>query len=216
MEFHVTMWPWPRMPKAILDGLRAAELAALGPLSAWLLAHIHGRRAENDDGDLAQAVCVEFSRMMETPGGRLLLREVGSFPNFLETLATRLRLRCERSDRRYRAAVSGFVPTGRVSDPADRLEADELSSVIAREIARLTPVAREILRLHFDGMSRRAIARLLWHRAVEGGADRVKTSLETTRDRIRVALDRTSAAELPPRPRKRGPKDCPGLDLGTS
>lgn len=188
------------MPKTLQDGLRAANLAILEPLCIWLHAEIRRRRTENDDADLAQDLCEELRRMKASRAGRRRLREAGSMPAFMETVARRLRHADEVSKERYEDAVKRFVADRRVPDPAEHINAQELIDVILRETLRLDELTRRILSLHFQGLARREIARRIWSkRSLTVGDKRVKEILQRARATLRFSVLR---AQDGPKPRQ--------------
>jgi hypothetical protein len=196
-------WPWAELPPLIQAGICASDLVALGPFCAWLHSKIQRRRDYQDDADLAQDLCWELRRLMSSPRGRRLLRDISNVPGFLETISTRLRRRRELADLRYRQAALGLVRHGRVPDPAERLEGRDLAESVCGEIGRLAPRASEVLRLHLEGSARREISRCLWPKRSSAWADRrVKRELESVRARLRPLLAPSSDRERLRHPKK--------------
>jgi len=187
------------------DGLKRGDSISLEPFSAWVFGSIEDDRAFDYLCDIAQHLCEEVNQLLGSAEGREHLRKVRNVPGFLFTLADRCERVALRTELRYRAKIRKVALGGRVPAPWERLDGSELADVVVRALKRLSPQARTALALKRQGLSCRAIAQRLWHRAAAGQEDRVEALLEMARNAIRAALRRASAAVSPPRRKKRRP-----------
>jgi hypothetical protein len=192
----MTLWPWTRLPPLVQDGLLGADPAVLGSFCDWLHSRIARRITADEDADLAQQLTEEIRRMMYSPSGRVRLCGVRNLPAFLETLAQRLSRAAVRRKREYEAALSRFVTTRRVPDPAEHLAEQELIYVILGATSNLNSTARQIVQLALAGATPREIAKSIWgKRADSRTAHRVSVVLARSREKLRSTLTRAFALQ---------------------
>jgi len=185
----MSSWRWTDLSSPIQEGIGRGDPAVLGPLGIWLHERIQRSRTYNDDCDLAQAIYDELRRMMGSEAGRRKLGAVKQMPAFLKTLADRLRRRERRSSARRAAALHRFVRVGRVPAPTEHLDAEDLARQIIDAVSRLDAVAREVLNLHLQAMSRSEIAKRVWPTRTSGReTDRVRGILQRVRSSLRRAI----------------------------